>query len=67
MKKTEKAPVPRLGLPEADAEKFQLALQHYGHESTAEFMRQCALCLIRHHQADEKLVLPLSFKTSRSL
>jgi hypothetical protein len=56
-----------LRLSEGDFEKFQLALQNYGHESSAEFVRRCSIALIRHHQADEKLVLPLRFKTSQSL
>ena len=61
-----KVPVSRLGLPEADAEKFQLAPSNYGHESSVEFARQCARALIKHHEANEKLVLPLRFKTSDS-
>jgi len=54
-----------LKLPESDAQKYLDALEAYGHERSAAFLRRCAYALIRHHQQDEKLESPLSFKTSR--
>ena len=42
-------------------DEFREALHGFGFESVPEFIRQCALSLLRQRSA--KLILPLEFKT----
>lgn len=55
-----------LKLPEGDCARFRQALQAYGFEKSASFLRRCAYALIKHHKAHEELAQPLSFKVSHS-
>lgn len=51
-----------LKLPDEDADKFLKALEAYGQERSAAFLRRCAYALIRHHEAQEPLQIPLAFQ-----
>ena len=55
-----------LKLPEEDCQKFHQALAAYGFEKSAAFLRRCAYALVKHHQANDELAQPLSFKVSHS-
>lgn len=49
-----------LKLPEKEAEKFVAALEHYGFEKSAIFLRRCAMTLIRHHASEDTIAHDLS-------
>jgi hypothetical protein len=54
----------KLGLNEIRS--FKVALEFYGWQSIASFLRQAALALIRHHAAGETIGQPLSFQVFTS-
>ena len=51
-----------LKIPKEDAEKFLAALEGYGFEKSAIFLRRCAYALIKHHASGHKLAQPLAFE-----
>ena len=46
-----------------DAESYQAALERYGYATSAAFLRACALALIKHQAAHQRLLSPLAFQT----
>lgn len=55
-----------LKLPEADAEQYKKALEHYEIERSSAFLRRCAYALIRHFKAGDDLSARLSFKIAKN-
>jgi hypothetical protein len=55
-----------LELPDELGEAYLKALEHYGLESSRMFLRRCALALVRHADAGDKLTLPLDFNVARN-
>ena len=64
MPRDERINVGSLKLYPAEAEKFKSAIDHYGYESTALFLRRAALGLIKHHKQGDTLAAPLALKTT---
>ena len=50
-----------LKLPPADAARFKAALEFYGFESTALFLRRAGYALLKHYDRKESLGTPLTF------
>jgi hypothetical protein len=51
-----------LRLADEDVEAFLAALDHYGYEHAAVFLRACAYALIESRRKDANLVSPIAFQ-----
>ena len=54
-----------LKLSRKDIEKFQTAIESYGFERPATFLRLCAHMIIRHYEAGDQLALPLKLRIAK--
>jgi len=56
-----------LKLPPKDAQRFQAAIEDYGFERPATFLRLCAHMIIRHYEAGEQVALPMRLRLAKPL